>query len=104
VITVNVQEIMALTTEPAQVRRVFGEPIERDGVVVVPVTSVAGGVGGGHCTQADRSHEGSGAGLGLVARLAGVYVIKGGDAAWRPALDLNRLILGSQVVAWSRFL
>jgi len=96
---VNVQEIIARATESAQVNRVFGEPIERDGIVVIPVATVLGGAGGGRGTQPGGSEEGSGAGLGLVARPAGVYVIKGGDATWRPALNVNRIVLGGQVVA-----
>lgn len=95
----NVSEIMAMATESAHVKRVFGEPIERNGIVVVPVATVIGGMGGGQGTQTDGSEQGSGAGIGLVARPAGMYIIKGDDAAWRPALDLNRVILGGQAVA-----
>ena len=29
----------------------------------------------------------------------GVFVIKNGEASWRPLLDLNRAILGGQI-AW----
>jgi hypothetical protein len=28
-----------------------------------------------------------------------MFVIRDGNAAWRPALDLNRVILGGQIVA-----
>jgi hypothetical protein len=28
-----------------------------------------------------------------------MYVIRNGDAEWRPALDLNRVIIGGQLVA-----
>jgi uncharacterized spore protein YtfJ len=96
---VNVQEILSSATQSPHVKRVFGEPIERNGIVVVPVATVAGGAGGGRGTEAGGSQEGSGAGFGVIARPAGVYVIKDGDASWRPALDLNRVILGGQVVA-----
>jgi len=96
----QVQEILARATDVAQVRRVFGEPIERDGVVVVPVASVRGGAGGGSGRDASKEDggEGSGAGYGFIAKPAGVYVIKGGDAQWRPALDVGRIILGGQMV------
>ena len=95
----NVQEIMSRATDAAQVKRVFGEPIERDGIVVIPVATVVGGAGGGRGTEAGGAGEGSGAGLGLIARPAGAYVIKNGDASWRPAVDVNRIVLGGQVVA-----
>ena len=30
---------------------------------------------------------------------AGAYVIKGEDVRWVPALDVNRIVLGGQIVA-----
>jgi uncharacterized spore protein YtfJ len=77
------------------VRRVFGEPIERDGVTIVPVAAVLGGLGGTtdnpeHPAPAERGRPGSGLLLG--ARPLGVYVIGDGRVRWRPALDLNRAI------------
>ncbi|KHD78060.1 hypothetical protein MB27_07585 [Actinoplanes utahensis] len=94
-------------TESAMVSRVFGAPIERDGVTVVPVATVTGGGGGGGgsgtaATGEDSETpqgEGSGGGFGFSARPAGVYVIRNGDALWRPAVDVNRLAIGGQLVA-----
>jgi len=96
-------------TESAMVSRVFGAPIERDGVTVVPVATVSGGGGGGGgsgtpATGEDSETEtpqgeGSGGGFGFSARPAGVYVIRNGDALWRPAVDVNKLALGGQLVA-----
>jgi uncharacterized spore protein YtfJ len=97
------REIVEQARDVLSVRRVFGEPIERDGMVVVPVASVRGGAGGG--SGEDRSSGdssgtvGGGAGWGASARPAGVYVISGGDVRWQPAVDVNRIILGGQVVA-----
>ena len=79
----------ALTT-----RRVFGDPIQTDGITMIPVVSVAGGGGGGRGESGER-----GAGFGVKARPAGVYVIRDGEARWRPAVDVNRIILGGQLVA-----
>ena len=85
-------------------KRVFGEPYERDGVVVIPVATVAGGGGGGG--EDDRGEQrsrrlgqGTGGGFGSVAKPAGVYVISGDTVRWQPAVDVNRIILGGQVVA-----
>jgi len=47
-----------------------------------------------HASGVLAQHE-----LGVRAKPAGVFVIKDGDAAWRPALDVNRVILGGQLVA-----
>ena len=43
----NVTEIMETARDALSVQRVFGEPYERNGVVVIPTATVAGGGGGG---------------------------------------------------------
>ena len=82
------------TIEGMQPKQVFGEPIERDGVIFLPAAKVRGGGGGGGDTEGN-----GGAGFGLTARPAGMYVIRDGNAEWKPALDVNRVILGGQIVA-----
>lgn len=86
----------------ATVRQVYGEPYEKGDVTVVPVAAVYGGGGGGSGTQSgpnDSEQNGSGAGLGFVARPAGVYVITGDDVTWKPALNVNLIIAGGQLLA-----
>ena len=86
----------------ATARRVFGEPINQDGSIVLPVAKVSGGAGGGTGTgsEADgREGGGTGGGVGLSATPLGVFVIRDGRASWRPAIDVNRIVLGGQLVA-----
>ncbi len=86
--------------ETLTVRRVFGEPIERNGVTIIPVASVGGGGGGGGGEGPERQGRGWGGGFGVGARPAGVYVIHGdGTVKWRPAIDVNRAALMGQIVA-----
>ena len=76
-------------------KRVYGEAIEREGVTLVPAASVRGGGGGG----GDNENNGGG-GFGLMARPVGAYVVgPGGQVEWKPAVDVQRLMLGWQVVA-----
>jgi uncharacterized spore protein YtfJ len=90
------------------VTRVFGEPFEKDGVTVIPAAAVRGGVGGGSGKRStggeEGPEEGEGGGLGMIARPAGAYVIKDGEVAWQPAVDVNRIvtlaIAGWVAVAW----
>jgi uncharacterized spore protein YtfJ len=82
----NVDELLSGARDAISVRRVFGDPIEHDGVMVVPVAKVGGGGGGG----SDTEHNGGG-GFGLGARPVGVYVIKDGQVSWRPAIDPVRI-------------
>jgi uncharacterized spore protein YtfJ len=96
----GVREILGYAADAAQVRRVFGEPIEQDGVVVVPAAVVRGGAGGGGGQGPEKEGgEGLGGGYGFIARPAGAFVIRDGDVEWRPALDLSAVVLGGQLVA-----
>ena len=74
--------------------KVFGEPIEIGGNTLLPVSTVRGGGGGG-----SKNHEGGG-GFGMDARPAGVFVVNKQDQVkWQPAIDVNRIVLGIQIVA-----
>jgi len=86
--------------EAASVRRAFGEPTERDGAVVIPVARVFGGAGGGEGGRTvPREEQGAGGGLGLLVSPTGVFVLKDGKVSWQPAVDVNRIVLGGQIVA-----
>lgn len=90
----NALEILDRARDNMSVRRVYGEPYEQDGVTIIPAASVSGGGGGG----GDQA-GGGGTGFGMMARPVGAWVIKDGEALWRPALDLSRVILMGQLVA-----
>lgn len=74
--------------EAVNVRRIYGGPVERDGVTVVPAAAVFGGTGGG----GDGEGNGGG-GFGLIGRPVGAWVIRDGQASWKPAIDVGRLVL-----------
>jgi uncharacterized spore protein YtfJ len=93
----DVQTLLNQARDALTVKRVFGDPIEGAGVTVIPVANVVGGAGGGDGTS--DAGGGSGAGFGLRATPAGAYVIKDGDVSWQPAVNVNRAILGGQIVA-----
>ena len=84
--------------ESFTVRRVFGEPFENDGVTVIPAARVQGAVGGGG-GQAPGGEGGTGTGFATNTKPFGFFVIKDGEVGWRPAVDVNRMIIGFQVVA-----
>ena len=97
----NITEALESAKDAVTVKRVFGEPFEKDGLTVIPAARVAGGGGGGSGTDAE-GEGGEGGGFGLAGRPAGAYVIKDGEAHWRPALDPNRIIgvVGAVVIAF----
>jgi uncharacterized spore protein YtfJ len=86
----NVDQMWKGTRDALTVKRVYGDPVERDGVTVIPAAAVRGGAGGGG--EGGESGSGGG-GFGIVARPVGAYVIRDGTVSWRPAIDANRLLL-----------
>src|SRR5438445_9351422 len=89
----NALEAVSQAKDVINVRRVYGEPYQEDGITIIPAAHVMGGGGGGGDTEGN-----GGGGFGLYARPAGAWVIKDGDARWRPALDVNRMVFMGQLV------
>ncbi len=87
------QQLITNTQEALTARRVFGEPIHVDGTTIIPAAVVRGGGGGGA-----RVNQEGGGGFGMVARPAGAYVVRAGEVSWHPAIDVNRIIMGGQIV------
>lgn len=109
----DTSELFTSMQQQMDARRVFGEPIERGGVTVIPVASVMSGAGGGlgdgrvaarpndldlGDAREPGGAEAAGGGFGLVARPIGAWVIRDGDVQWRPALDLNWVVAGGQLL------
>ena len=90
----NALEVVNQAKDAITVRRVYGEPYQENGLTIIPAANITGGGGGG----GDIAGNG-GAGFGVRAKPAGAWVIKDGEATWRPALDLNRTILVGQLIA-----
>ncbi|MFC8800417.1 hypothetical protein ACFT2C_22015 [Promicromonospora sp. NPDC057138] len=123
----DLHRISEAVAESFGAREVYGEPIERDGVLVIPAAHVwssggagAGGPDHGAATApdspegapaeaaADRSEPdagphprpdggGGGVGFGRRAEPAGAFVVEGQAVRWVPAVNVNRIVLGGQV-------
>jgi uncharacterized spore protein YtfJ len=89
----NPEQILNGAQDAMSVRRVFGDPVQAGDVTIIPVAVIAGGGGGGSKNGSD-----AGAGFGVSARPAGVFAVRSGDVRWRPAVNVNRVILGGQIV------
>ena len=77
-------------------RLVYGDMVEQDGLIVIPAIRVMSGFGGGGGTDPEHG-EGEGA-FGLRAKPVGAWVFKNGSVRWKPAIDVNAIILGGQLV------
>ncbi len=94
----QMEDLLQQARDLITVKRVFGEPYEKDGVMVIPVASVRGGGGGGSGDQGDGP-KGTGGGMGISARPVGAYQIKDGELKWVPAIDVTRIAFFGQLVA-----
>lgn len=81
-------ETITQARDAMTVKRVFGDPFEKDGLTIIPVAWVAGAGGGG----GDADNNGGG-GFGVTAFPVGAYVLKDGDVKWVPSLNLNLVIV-----------
>ncbi len=84
-------------------RQVFGEPIERDGVTVIPAAAVIGGGGGGGSEPSGegdgaQQRAGAGIGFGVIARPVGAWEVRDGEVRWHPAVDRTVLLVALQGV------
>jgi uncharacterized spore protein YtfJ len=99
----SLSQLLDTARDSMTVRRVFGDPYERDGATVIPAARVRG-AGGGGGGKDERGQEGDGGGFVLTARPVGAYVVKDGDVTWQPAVDVERVVtvavLGWALVAW----
>jgi uncharacterized spore protein YtfJ len=119
---VNVENLLAQVADNLSVRRVFGAAYEKDGILIIPVAIVAGGGGGGtghnrhgepaagpdgppetpattatadDSTPRDSGRTEAGGGFGGLVLPSGVYVVKGDQVRWVPAVDVTIAVLAS---------
>jgi uncharacterized spore protein YtfJ len=88
----------------ANVSSVFGEPVERDGITVIPVARARFGFGGGGGggPGEDESGSGGGGGGGAMVSPAGYIELKDGTAQFRRItgpLDVLALAGAAAIVA-----
>lgn len=86
----------------ARAATVFGEPVERDGITVIPVAKARWGFGGGAGQRKDESgggkqEDGAGGGGGVQVTPIGFIEIKNHEANFRPirTISLSSIIMGS---------
>jgi uncharacterized spore protein YtfJ len=78
-----IERLAARVGGQADARAVYGTPVERDGVTVIPVARVRWAFGGGGGTG-DKGESGSGGGGGVMAQPAGYIELKSGTSEFIP--------------------
>ncbi len=89
-------------THGANARMIYGEPVERDGVVVIPVGKLRWALGGGEGRDGveESSGSGSGGGGGISMSPVGFIEIKDGEARFKPVFDPALIV---QIILVSAF-
>jgi hypothetical protein len=72
---------------------VFGTPVERDGVTVIPVATIRFGIGGGGGSDPSKGQDGQGGGGGGTASAAGYIELRNGRSRFVPAVHPARMFL-----------
>jgi uncharacterized spore protein YtfJ len=93
----DAKEVLEQSRNATKVQLVFSEPIERGPFVVVPVAALRGAPGGG-MGEGPPTRGGWRGGWLASARPVGAYVLSEHEVRWQPAIDVNRAILGGQVM------
>ena len=103
---IDIDKVAEEARDVPGVKRVFGEPFQKNGITLIPAARIVGGAGGGSGSgplaegeQGVEQASDGGAGFGMAGSPAGAYVIDGQHVRWVPAIDVNRIVFGAQVVA-----
>jgi uncharacterized spore protein YtfJ len=117
-VDMDAANLLEKVSDHLSVRRAFGVAYEKDGTLIIPVALVAGGGGAGtarsgrgdpaagpgslpegDATAHDAAPQdpgyGDGGGFGGLVLPSGVYVVKGDQVRWVPALDTTIVALAS---------
>ena len=84
----------------ARAATIFGDPVERDGVTVIPVSKARWGFGGGAGKRRDEDGAGGGGGVQVIP--VGFIELRDGRAEFRPIRNVSFgwLILGGLAGVW----
>lgn len=82
----NVEAIINKVVEGMSTRTVVGEPMEIQGLTLIPIINVSFGFGGGtgDAKSGNSPDSGTGAGGGARMKVAGMLVVKDGDVRFLP--------------------
>lgn len=103
----NILERLASSiSNSVRVTTIFGEPVEKDGVTVIPVARARWGFGGGNGPAGNyaenQAGEGTGGGAGVMVSPVGYVEVQDGRARFRPIYDpamVTQIIVASGIVA-----
>jgi uncharacterized spore protein YtfJ len=102
----SIQEILDKASSKGDVRRVYGEPIERNGRTIIPVADIGFGFGFGSGSGGEGTQQGEGGGGGgkVSGKPVGYIEIAENGSEFKPIYDATKLgtlvILGMTFLLW----
>jgi uncharacterized spore protein YtfJ len=102
------ERLAGVVGSSVQAQAVYAQPVERDGITVIPVARVVYGFGGGGGTKPEAGgQQGEGGGGGAQVRPVGFITVRSGSAEFRsipdPSAEARRifaLLAGAGLGAW----
>jgi len=91
--------LMSASRDVMSAKRVYGDPYEKNGLTVIPAAIV--GVAGGAAGDQAGDEPGGERGFGLLARPSGAWIVREDQVTWKPAIDVNRIVLGGQIIVFT---
>jgi uncharacterized spore protein YtfJ len=97
----SIRDILENALNKGDIRRVYGEPVERDGVTVVPIADIgsAFGFGAGSGGEPGKEGEGGGGGGKVNSKALGYLEITEGGTRFRPVYDATKIATWGIVAA-----
>ena len=94
------KKIVRALRDAAGCHQVYGEPVERDGVTVIPAATVIGGGGRGVSPgDADSTGTSEGGGWGGIAWASGAFEVRESGVTWRRSTDYTALLIVAASIA-----
>ena len=98
-----IKDIRDTIEKNANAKVVYGDPITKNGITIIPVakTSVKGGGGGGFGDSKKEDQTGGGMGLGLAVNVdpMGYIKITNKQVKYEPIVDISRLAIIGAIAA-----
>lgn len=87
------EDLIKKFTDNAKATLIFADPVEREGMTIIPVAKMMWGFGGGG--GSDKKNPASGVGGGGAIRTipVGYIQLKGGKARFQPIFDAGKIIM-----------
>lgn len=87
------EDLIKKLADNAKATLIFADPVERDGMTIIPVAKMNWGFGGGGGSDKKGVTGGVGGGGGIRTIPVGFIQLKGGKARFQPIFDAGKIIM-----------